>query len=66
MICEDQPLPPEKTEAYPFNVFYVDEGTKKGIIKLLKAMQEWSTMTEEEWSAKVKLTKGDSLTSNNT
>jgi hypothetical protein len=66
MIREDRPLPPEKTEAYPFGIFDVNEGTKKGIIKMFKAMQERSTMTEEEWSAKVKLTEGDWLTSNNT
>ena len=45
VIREDWPLPPEKTEAYPFGVFDVDEGTKKGIIKMFKAMQERSTMT---------------------
>ena len=54
-VQEDRPLPPEKTDAYPFRVFDVDKGTKKGIIQMFKAMQEWSTMTEEQWSVKVKL-----------
>jgi hypothetical protein len=44
MVREDRPLPPEKTDAYPFRVFDVDEGTKKGIIQMFKAMQERSTM----------------------
>ena len=66
MALEDRPLPPEKTDAYPFGVINVDEGTKKGIIQMFKAMQECSTMTEEQWSANVKLNQGDWLTSNNT
>jgi hypothetical protein len=66
MICEDQPLPPEKTDARPFGVFNVDEGIKKGIIQMFKAMQECSTMMEEQWAAKVKLNEGDWLTLNNT
>jgi hypothetical protein len=65
MICEDRPLPPKKMDARPFGVFNVDEGTKKGIIQMFKAMQEHSTMTEEQWAAKVKLNEGDWLTSNN-
>jgi hypothetical protein len=56
----------EKTDARPFGVFDVDEGTKKGIIKMFKAMQERSTLIEEEWASKVCINEGDWLTSNNT
>jgi hypothetical protein len=66
MMREDRPLPPEKTDAWPFGVFDVDEGTKKGIIKMFKAMQERSTLSEEEWASKVRINEGDWLTSNNT
>jgi hypothetical protein len=66
MMQEDRPLPPEKTDARPFGVFDVDKGTKKGIIKMFKAMQEQSTMTEQEWSSKTCINQGDWLTSNNT
>jgi hypothetical protein len=66
MMREDRPLPPEKTDARPFGVFDVDEGTKKGIIKMFKAMQERSTMSEEQWASINRINQGDWLTSNNT
>jgi hypothetical protein len=37
----------------------VDKGTKKGIIKMFKAMQEWSMLSEEEWASKVHINEGD-------
>jgi hypothetical protein len=66
MMQEDRPLPPEKTDARPFGVFNVDEGTKKGIIKMFKAMQEWSMLSEELWAGINWINQGDWLTSNNT
>ena len=66
MMQEDKPLPPEKTDAQPFGVFDVDKGTKKGIIKMFKAMQEWSTMSEEQWALINQINQVDWLTLNNT
>jgi hypothetical protein len=66
MMPQDRPLPPEKTDACPFGVFDIDEGTKKGIIKLFKAMQEWSKMSEGQWAGKNRIKQGDWLSSNNT
>ena len=66
MMPQDQPLPPEKMDACPFGVFDVDKGTKKGIIKLFKAMQEWSGMSEEQWVGENQIMEGDWLSSNNT
>jgi len=66
MMPQDRPLPPEKTDARPFGVFDIDEGTKKGIIKLFKAMQERSKMSEGQWAGKNRIKQGDWLSSNNT
>jgi hypothetical protein len=66
MMPQDRPLPAEKTDARPFGVFDVDKGTKKGIIKVFKAMQERSRMSEEEWARKNRIKEGDWLSSNNT
>jgi hypothetical protein len=66
MMPQDRPLPPEKSNACPFGVFDVDEGAKKGIIKLFKAMQERSGMSEEQWAGKNRIMEGDWLSSNNT
>lgn len=62
---QDRPLKVEKTDARPFGVFDVNEGSKKGIVKVLEAIQERSTLSSEEWSARVRLILGDWLTSNN-
>ncbi|KAJ6539803.1 hypothetical protein DFH09DRAFT_1090121 [Mycena vulgaris] len=44
---------------------WVNEGSKKGIIKMMKALQEISGLDETEWAAKVRIIIGDWLTSNN-
>lgn len=62
---QDRPLPVEKTDARPFGVFDVDEGSKKGLVKVLESIQQRSTLSSEEWSAKVRIIVGDWLTSNN-
>ncbi|KAJ7813607.1 hypothetical protein B0H14DRAFT_3749508 [Mycena olivaceomarginata] len=61
----DRPLPPKKTDGRPLGLFDVNEGSKKGIIKTLKALQEISGLPEEEWAAKARIVIGDWLTSNN-
>jgi len=42
-----------------------NEGSKKGIVKVMEAICECSTLDEHEWSAKVRIVLGDWLTSNN-
>ncbi|KAF8910845.1 hypothetical protein CPB85DRAFT_1435112 [Mucidula mucida] len=66
MMPKDRPLPPKKTDARPFGVFNVNEGSKKGIVQVFEEMQKQSTLSEEEWSGKVQISLGDWLTSNNT
>jgi hypothetical protein len=61
----DRPLPPKKTDSRPLGLFDVNEGSKKGIIKMLKVLQEISGLPEEEWAAKARIVIGDWLTSNN-
>lgn len=65
MIPQDRPLKVEKTDARPFGVIDVNEGSKKGIVEVLEAIQQRSTLSVEEWSAKVRIIEGDWLTSNN-
>ncbi|KAJ7845214.1 hypothetical protein B0H14DRAFT_3455079 [Mycena olivaceomarginata] len=55
----------KKTDGRPLGLFDVNEGSKKGIIKMLKALQEISGFPEEEWAAKARIVIGDWLTSNN-
>ncbi|KAF8962191.1 hypothetical protein BDZ97DRAFT_1663230, partial [Flammula alnicola] len=62
---KDRPLPPKKTDARPLGVFDVDEGSKVGIITMLKKLQETSGLSEEEWSNKVRIVGGDWLTTSN-
>ncbi|KAJ7933704.1 hypothetical protein B0H13DRAFT_2306538 [Mycena leptocephala] len=61
----DRPLPPKKSNGRPLGVFDVNEGSKKGIIQMLKALQEISGLPEAEWAAKARIIIGDWLTSNN-
>jgi hypothetical protein len=65
IIASDRPLPPKSTDGRPAGVFDVNEGSKKGIIKMLKKLQEFSGFTEFEWAAKARIIVGDWLTSNN-
>ena len=55
----------QKTDARPFGVFDVNSGSKKGIVKLLEAICERTTLTIQEWSSKVRLILGDWLISAN-
>ena len=45
---QDWPLPPKKTDACPFGVFDVNEGSKKGIVKVLEAIKDHLTLTWEK------------------
>ncbi|KAI0038105.1 hypothetical protein FA95DRAFT_1506067, partial [Auriscalpium vulgare] len=65
LVTRDRPLPVQKTDARPLGVFDVNEGSKKGIIKMVKELQEASGMTEEEWSTTARIIEGDWLTSAN-
>ncbi|KAF8959381.1 hypothetical protein BDZ97DRAFT_1761417 [Flammula alnicola] len=51
-MASDRPLPPEKTDARPLGVFDINEGSKKGIIKMLQSLQETSTLSKDEWAGK--------------
>ncbi|KAJ7860555.1 hypothetical protein B0H14DRAFT_3445956 [Mycena olivaceomarginata] len=64
-MASDRPLPPEQSDGRPAGVFDVNEGSKKGIIKMLKVLQELSGLSETEWAAKARIIVGDWLTSNN-
>ncbi|KAK0444523.1 uncharacterized protein EV420DRAFT_1484640 [Desarmillaria tabescens] len=65
MMPEDHPLQLKKTKAYPLGVFDKNEGSKKGIVRVLTAIKDWSTLTAMKWASKVHTLLGDWLTSNN-
>ncbi|KAK7016638.1 hypothetical protein R3P38DRAFT_3321050 [Favolaschia claudopus] len=68
MMASDRPLPPKKSDARPIGVFDVNEGSKKGIIQMLKSLQNFSGVDEERWSSKARIIVhlvGDWLTSSN-
>ncbi|KAJ7722835.1 hypothetical protein B0H16DRAFT_1473181 [Mycena metata] len=65
MMPLDRPLPPVKTNARPFGVFDVNEGSKKGVVKVLQSVQERSTLSQKIWSSISRIFVGDWLTSNN-
>lgn len=62
---EERPLEPEVTDARPFGVLNVNEGSKKGIIQVIEGLQERSTLSEDEWASKVRIMQGDWLTASN-
>jgi hypothetical protein len=53
MMPSDQPLKVKRTDARPFGVFNINEGLKKGIVKVMEGICEQSTLSEDEWSAKI-------------
>ncbi|KAJ6578242.1 hypothetical protein B0H19DRAFT_1253505 [Mycena capillaripes] len=65
LMSFDRPLPPKITDGRHLGLFDVNEGSKKGIIQMLKALQEISGLPEAEWAAKARIIIGDWLTSNN-
>ncbi|KAJ7463567.1 hypothetical protein FB451DRAFT_1562055 [Mycena latifolia] len=65
MMPKDRPLPPDKTDARPFGVLDVNEGSKKGVIDAIDGIRERSTLSKTEWASKTRTIQGDWLTSNN-
>lgn len=64
MPC-DRPLTVKKTDCRPFGVLDVDEGSKKGLVKVLEGICERTTLKVEQWAGKTRMILGDWLTSNN-
>ncbi|KAF8191101.1 hypothetical protein K438DRAFT_1763014 [Mycena galopus ATCC 62051] len=48
----------------PFGLFDVNEGSKKGVVKVLQSVQERSTLSQKTWSSISRILVGDWLTSN--
>ncbi|KAI0061124.1 hypothetical protein BV25DRAFT_795265 [Artomyces pyxidatus] len=65
LMASDRPLPVRKTDARPLGVFDVNEGSKKGIIQMLKELQVTSEASEEDWASEARIMQGDWLTSSN-
>ncbi|KAJ7199822.1 hypothetical protein GGX14DRAFT_661229, partial [Mycena pura] len=61
---EDRPLQAKKTDARPFGVFDVNEGTKKGQAELDEQMRLRARQSEESWISRLRFRMGDWLTSN--
>lgn len=64
MPC-DRPLTVKKTDCRPFGVLDIDEGSKKGIVKVLEGICERTTLKVEQWAGKTRMILVDWLTSNN-
>jgi hypothetical protein len=65
MMPSDWPLKVKKKDARPFKVFDINEGSKKGIVKVMEMICEQFTLPEDMWSEKTHIVLGDWLTSNN-
>jgi hypothetical protein len=65
MLPKDRPLPPEKSDTRPYGLVDVNEGSKKGVVNVLQAVQERSTLSQRIWSSICRIFVGDWLTSNN-
>lgn len=61
----DRPLKVKKTDARPFGVFDVNEGSKKGLVQVLESICQRTTLSIKQWSEKTRLILGDWLTSAN-
>ncbi|KAJ7892076.1 hypothetical protein B0H14DRAFT_2335470, partial [Mycena olivaceomarginata] len=65
MMPEDRPLPPDKSDLRPFGLLDTNEGSKKGVVKVLGGIQERSTLSRIIWASIWRIFVGDWLTSNN-
>ncbi|KAJ7823899.1 hypothetical protein B0H14DRAFT_3131670 [Mycena olivaceomarginata] len=65
MMPEDRPLPPDISDARPFGLLDTNEGSKKGVVKVLSGIQERSTLSQTIWASIWRIFVGDWLTSNN-
>lgn len=54
-----RPLKPHKTETFPMGIVDVNEGSKKGVIRVLEEIQIMSSLSEDEFTKKVRVVKGD-------
>jgi hypothetical protein len=61
----DRPLPVQKTETFPFSVFDINEGSKRGCILMMEALQKKSKLSEDEWAVLVRILMGDWLMAHN-
>ncbi|KAJ6599467.1 hypothetical protein B0H10DRAFT_2323100 [Mycena sp. CBHHK59/15] len=51
MMPKDCPLPSTASDARPFGLLDMNEGSKKGVVKFLQQAQERSTLPQKIWSA---------------
>ncbi|KAJ7351206.1 hypothetical protein DFH08DRAFT_992443 [Mycena albidolilacea] len=65
MMPADCPLPPDESDARPFGLLDVNEGSKKGVVKVLGGIQERSTLSQRIWASIWRIFVDDWLTSNN-
>jgi hypothetical protein len=65
MMPADRPLPPDESDARPFGLLDVNEGSKKGVVKVLGGIQERSTLSQRIWASIWRIFVGDWLSSNN-
>ncbi|KAJ7170299.1 hypothetical protein C8R43DRAFT_944818 [Mycena crocata] len=65
MMPKDCPSDSSKTDVLAFGVLDVNEGSKKGVIKVIDGICERSTLSKTEWASKTHMIQGDWLTSNN-
>ncbi|KAG8961831.1 hypothetical protein FRC00_011095 [Tulasnella sp. 408] len=54
-----RPLKPHKTETFPMGIVDVNEGSKKGVIRVLEEILKMSSLSEDEFTKKVRVVKGD-------
>ncbi|KAJ7847579.1 hypothetical protein B0H14DRAFT_2231359, partial [Mycena olivaceomarginata] len=65
MMPMDRPLPPDKSDLRPFGSLDTNEGSKKGVVKVLRGIQERSTLSQKIWESIWRIFVGDWLASNN-
>ncbi|KAJ7233439.1 hypothetical protein C8J57DRAFT_1090569 [Mycena rebaudengoi] len=65
MMPKDRPLEVKITDARPFGVLDVNEGSRKGVIDAIDGIRERTTISKTEWASKTRIIQGDWLTTNN-
>ncbi|KAJ7742717.1 hypothetical protein DFH07DRAFT_964428 [Mycena maculata] len=65
MLPMDRPVSHEKSDTNPYGALDVNEGSKKGVVKVLEGVRERSTIPETVWASVWRIFVGDWLTSNN-
>lgn len=64
LMPQDRPQPTSKSDARPFGVFDVNEGTKKGQAELDEQMRLRAKQDEQTWISRLRIRMGDWLTAN--